>query len=812
MIDLAAIPRFTGDFDQLDKDVSALRSEAIGIRTGGGNIHSRFQALGAYYIAPEAEDLLATTQPVMDKAALFAGHLETVADALDAFSIEARPIVKRLEQLRTDATEFVNSVKGDDDWDDDGDKVDRHNALRDGAAEAQAAFEAAERRAASKISAIVGGPRFVEDDGSHTSNKKEVMYGYDADVLKQAEDLPWGDPVSENHHPWEVGYYIKSYVWDGFLVGGAWGAVKGFGHLFGIGGSASDAWGGLRDVVGGIGMYTITPFEWVMDHTIGPAEPDPTEERYKKATREFFKGIVAWDEWKENPTKAAGTVTFNVLTLGAGVLGKVGTAGEVGEAAGSAGRAGRAAKAADIAAKIGTYADPIAAGFTVAGKAVSKLPTVADLASRLRIGSAAASEANRIHSVIELSDGSKVLVKDGEFIPVDAKGRPVTTAVHEEASAQQRVMSNTATSHQPEHSLVGAGTHAPGVGTRAGENLPPQASHSSSGDGGGPSSTGGDTGASSGSGAGHVAGSAGGPIRSHAGAGSHGGSGRSGNSGLSQAERDAILRRQVDNANNNPGWREKYYYSDGRRRSVELQDEHGHRLESHLIPTGDPARPWAAETPTIHPTYLSREEHGKISTVHGDHLPTLHKLAWERKYSIVYDNAAKRVRDETAARYAHDKTVENELAALEARYEYKSTHDAMGKSGEELGEYAAEHHAIPDHYDVVERLDDGTRGSHRFDQIWLTEDNRIVVVEAKADVKTAFGRKRIGRRSYSQGTREYFDSILARMEERGERQLAEALEAALDEGRLDYVAVKAKTAGDKYDGYLMKYFDIRRNQ
>ncbi|MCZ9340901.1 hypothetical protein NGM37_24375, partial [Streptomyces sp. TRM76130] len=60
MINPVGIPQFTGDFDQLERDVSALRSDAIGIRNGGADVHSRFQMLGAYYTAPEAEDLFAS--------------------------------------------------------------------------------------------------------------------------------------------------------------------------------------------------------------------------------------------------------------------------------------------------------------------------------------------------------------------------------------------------------------------------------------------------------------------------------------------------------------------------------------------------------------------------------------------------------------------------------------------------------------------------------------------------------------------------------------------------------------------------------
>ncbi|MFE0201488.1 hypothetical protein ACFW0I_38050, partial [[Kitasatospora] papulosa] len=172
MIEPTGISQFTGDLDQLEKDVSGLRSDAIGIRNGGKDVHSRFQSLEAFYTAPEADDLFATTRPVMDKADSFAAKLETVADALDTFSVEARPLAQRLAQLKSDAITFVDGVQGDDEWTYDEGKIQRHQELMDGVAAAESAFREAERRAASKISAVVGGPQFVVDDGSHTSNSK----------------------------------------------------------------------------------------------------------------------------------------------------------------------------------------------------------------------------------------------------------------------------------------------------------------------------------------------------------------------------------------------------------------------------------------------------------------------------------------------------------------------------------------------------------------------------------------------------------------------------------------------------------------
>ncbi|WP_223774332.1 hypothetical protein [Streptomyces sp. 135] len=475
MIKPAGIPRFIGDWEQLAKDVSGLRSDAIGIRNGGADVHSRFQMLGAYYTAPEADDLFATTQPVMDEADTFAAHLETVADALDTFAAEARPLAEKLTSLREDAFKFVESVEGDDDWTDDGDKVERNNELWADVIAAKSAFEAAERRAAGKISAIVGGPKYIEDDGSHRATEQTVMYGYDADVLKQAEELPWGSPVSETTAPGDFKGHLKNFLYDGFAVDGAGATLKGLGALVGIGGSAKEAWGHLGDAAMGTGYYLVTPLDWVMDQTMFADEDTETMKRQKAAAREFGKAMVAWDQWEEHPVQAAGTTTFNVLTLGAGPLGALARGGSV------AGKAGLGAKAAGIGAKIGTYADPLSAGLTVGGKVVSKLPTVAEVTSRIRAGAGATANIERVHSTLEF-EGTRVRVEDGEFIRLDAEGNPVRgTAPHEKSAAERAVSEQAPPQREPV--LVSSGSRTPGAAAHGGENLPPQAGHDARGRG-----------------------------------------------------------------------------------------------------------------------------------------------------------------------------------------------------------------------------------------------------------------------------------------------------------------------------------------
>ncbi len=152
--------------------------------------------------------------------------------------------------------------------------------------------------------------------------------------------------------------------------------------------------------------------------------------------KEFAKGFVAWDQWKENPARAAGTVTFNFLTLGAGPL-----------KAASAGRVGTAAKVASTVAKVGEVIDPIGAAVKVTGHAV---PRIAEVAANLR-GVNDIPDLTAPHSVLELSDGSRLVIEDGKFIAYDKHGDLVG-----EAPKQERSLTEGA-APAPERELAGAG-------------------------------------------------------------------------------------------------------------------------------------------------------------------------------------------------------------------------------------------------------------------------------------------------------------------------------------------------------------------
>ncbi|WP_371791698.1 YwqJ-related putative deaminase [Streptomyces sp. NBC_01471] len=399
----SGIPQFTGHLDQLDSDALALSAEAVLFRTSGASVHSTFQGLSAFYKAPEAEQLFATTGPVATKSDSIADDLEKAASALSAYSAEVRPVVARLKSLKADAIAFVDSVQGDEHWRRDQDKVDHNNDLWHDVNAAEDAFTSAERACYSKITALVGGAPLIADDGSHKPN----MYGYKADVLDHAEQTPWGAPAEREYTglAW-LGHQAKSYVWDGFVVDGVWGTVKGLGTLVGTDGwdKAGQAWEGLAKLATGLALSSpgIAPFYWST-----PDKKLPSWLRdSRKAVKDTGKALVAWDEWGKNPARAAGAVTFNIVTT-------VFT-----EGAGTAAKTGALAKTVSVVGKAGRLVDPM----TYVGKA-GKFATikVGDLFAGLR----------NVHSGAYngILSGTGHLQPDGTVLKTGAD-TPVVTGTH----------------------------------------------------------------------------------------------------------------------------------------------------------------------------------------------------------------------------------------------------------------------------------------------------------------------------------------------------------------------------------------------
>ncbi|MFC4514571.1 MULTISPECIES: hypothetical protein [Streptomyces] len=335
---------------------ASLKKTAGNIRNTGRDVHNAFQALDPVYNGPEERELFDSTIPVRDKADEFAKKLESVGGALQSFATEAKPLVDKMDRLRKEAEHFVAENKGKDDWQKDQKKVDQNARMVSEVGTTWVAFQGVERDAANKITALVGGTKFVVDDGSH----KAGMYGFKESDVKDAKETPWGTVDKRKYEglraAWEwtkdnVGGALK-----GFFVDGVWGTIKGLGSMINVfdWDNFKKTWKGIGDIAGGVSAYVMTPYDWAMDKMFGPTDHSDTDKQ-KAALREFGKSLVAWDEWGKDPARALGTVLFNGLTIGAGPLLKLGKAGEMGQA----GKLSAGAKVAGALGKAGVMADPM---------------------------------------------------------------------------------------------------------------------------------------------------------------------------------------------------------------------------------------------------------------------------------------------------------------------------------------------------------------------------------------------------------------------------------------------------------------------
>lgn len=362
-VDPANVPVFTGQLALLDEKVRALSADGDALANAGSSVHTTFGGMSAYYKAPEAEQLFAVTQPVVDITLSFSGDMRIIAGALGTYAQEIRPLVAKLEELKAKAASFQSKVSHDKDWREDGGLIDQNLDRRNKIAEVWAQFQAAERLAYDKIVALVSGAPLKVNDGSNG----EGMYGYDAATLKHVKTLPWGDAVEESVPAWQVWEHAYDFG-KGLIVDGVWGTIKGLGTLTGFDGwdAAGKAWTGLGQLATGL-LITVSPAT-VMFWTADDKDLPSWFRDSRTAMKETGKALVAYDQWSTNPSRAGGAVTFNVLTT-------VFTGGTGGAAAG-AGKAGIAAKAISLAGKAGRAIDPMMYVFKGAGVGFSKVSDV----------------------------------------------------------------------------------------------------------------------------------------------------------------------------------------------------------------------------------------------------------------------------------------------------------------------------------------------------------------------------------------------------------------------------------------------------
>ncbi|MFJ8507909.1 hypothetical protein [Streptomyces avermitilis] len=194
-------------------------------------------------------------------------------------------------------------------------------------------------------------------------------------------------------------------------------------------------------------------------------------------------------------------------------------------------------------------------------------------------------------------------------------------------------------------------------------------------------------------------------------------------------------------------------------------------------------------------------------------LRILEKAAQVRHFAVRWDNLIMDWKAQAGRAHEIHGTIDSAAEWGEAKGSYKESHTVMGSEAEKFGEAVAEHHYIAENYPDFDKqtLLGPKNGNDQFDQVWLHEDGRVVVVEAKSSPGTDLGRRTLsGGKQVSQGSREYFYDILEAMEKRGEYDLVESMEKALDEGKLDYVVVKGEKNSGTYTGYQYRRFDISK--
>jgi hypothetical protein len=389
-IDPSQIPGDNLDPDTVDTSADQMRMIGLGVTNQGSTVLTSWQAIAGSYEAPESGTLFSVMDPVATNAEQFGSSLGKVADALNTYAEAVRPIKAELASLKTQATSFVSSIANGvshtsysragattstESWDKDQDSVDKNNDLINKVNAQMVLLWAAERDCANKIYDTIG---WSHIEAASKSNPN----GYGVDKIPDGTKMPWGADVKRTESCGEKAMdSVGHFVWNGVIVGGLWGTVKGLGTLvlgynpadgsFFHGSTYGAAWSNLGML--GVGLASVGPLGSALSFV-----PGPVGDFVKKGQNTLLqagKGMIAWDEWSKDPATAAGTAVFNVGTIllpgGAETDGvKAGTSAVAATMRG-------AGKLAEIADPVSTLVKVGATGLKVA------MPTITDLTKSL---------------------------------------------------------------------------------------------------------------------------------------------------------------------------------------------------------------------------------------------------------------------------------------------------------------------------------------------------------------------------------------------------------------------------------------------
>ncbi|WP_214401703.1 hypothetical protein [Pseudonocardia lacus] len=377
MIDPAGIPQIAGDMAALTRHGGDLSQVGTAFADTGARVHTGWQALAGSYSAPEAAQLFAATGPVQGVSASVAEDLRSVGSALISYAGEVTGIQTRLRALQAEAAQFVAFAAANPDRLANQTDVDRHNHLLAAVNAQVAAFQDAERRCANAILALYSDRRYVADNGDGVLQAHE--HGVTAAglaALAQEGRLPWGAAEAlDRGFLGDVGDFFAGVgqgVGDvgGRFAGGlgeaAHGAVTGLGMLVGYadGGfsweTAGTAWAGLNALAA-----SLTPVGLVNQFVDLPFMPRGMAQETLLNT---VGALSAYDVWGQDPARAAGLVTGNVLLA---VLGPKGVGVGLRGGGAAAARSG-----VPVVARAGE-------GLVRVGDAIGRLPTITDVVGKV---------------------------------------------------------------------------------------------------------------------------------------------------------------------------------------------------------------------------------------------------------------------------------------------------------------------------------------------------------------------------------------------------------------------------------------------
>lgn len=817
--------------DYLEMVAKDVKDDGGNIADSGNTIRSTWQGLGEVYSAPESSELLAAVDQVAELGEGINDALKTVADALVTFAEEGGAAKKKLVELRSEARDFLESIEADgEDWNKDEDKVAEHEDLRGRINDAILAYQQAERRCANTITSLIeGGTTFVAGDpaGDNKTADNEQVYGLE-EIPEQAS-MPWGGPQMVDA-PWYVDAAAGTHdLW----VGGVrdMGSMAGFHRDGDWGVESTDEWLAnekaywyetYQGSAALTGFYTPTE-GWGVD-SAGEWANNVTQVRLQMA-----HSMVPWTEWDERPGYVLTQGGGNIGTaIGGALLGATGVGAPAGAALlsraglqGLRGLRGAHPDTGDLSAR------PDADGGD-RGEASGSRPDALPDRQASPDGSGDPTTAYVQHIMDQLD--------------LDARKVGITAAMDKHKALQHELAmaGGPSDGHMPDtgsgigDSPQGAQPDPPTPTRDTGPGSPSSGDngHGLARDGNGSSPMDGGSGNGMGNrGPGSVdlsphTGGGDGSQNGGSGGSSHQegtGSGENQDRGSGHSSPEETVRWQVEKANSDPEWFEKYYKSNGHRRNTTFLDENGDTLPQ--LTRASDSDPWIAKdtlSPPKKPDYIGEAEHGKREHASPEQREELDRFAQERREAIdKVKNVSGKSEDDSPEGSA-DK--DEHSTETEDGENYASAQRNATKKAEAFGERVAEQ-AVLERYPNAKKVeipDTAPRnGNDQFDQIWEVEKGKYIVVEAKSDISTPLGERTIkdeeGQpKRVSQGKKEYFDKIIEEMEKRGnkdgnkytEEDIAYNIKRAKNNGDLDYVEIKGKAKDNKYNGYSYSKFDI----